>query len=50
MNIEIENMCHLRVSTAVPRPLNAIIITLRWVFHWHFGNGSLVEHKARLVG
>jgi len=50
MNIEIENMRHLRVFTVVPRPLNTAIITPRWVFHWNFENGSLVEHKARLVG
>jgi len=50
MKMEIENMRHLRVFTAILCPLNTIIITPRWVFHWSFENGSLVKHKARLVG
>ena len=49
MNIEIENMRHLSVFTAVPRPLNTNIIIPRWIFHWKFQNGSLVKHRARLV-
>jgi len=50
MNVEIENMRHVRVFTAAPRPLNTTITTLGWVFHWNLENGSLVKHKARLVG
>ena len=47
MDIEIENMRRIRVSTAVPRPLNPNIITPRCVFHRKFENGLLAKHKAR---
>jgi len=50
MNIGIENMRHFRVFTAVPRPLNAIIITPHWAFHWNFENGPLVKHNAHPLG
>jgi len=47
MDIEIENMRRIRVSTAVPRPLNPNIITPRCVFHRKFENGLVAKHKAR---
>ena len=49
MKIEFDNFNKKNVWRLVPKPMNANVVSVRWVYDIKVKNGAVVRYKARLV-